>query len=166
MFVFAFYFWHVNNVFVNLLFDIRCLGKTPYGVMAKVLDSGLEVSEFDFQSYYWTFGLITIDKGMSPLMPSQQWIKEYHCLWHYMGGAPGRRSLRLFWRETQTKGLNSRSPARPEVEEERKVQRRQAWVDKGTQREQSTTESRGRTISRRRQWGKTVKNELGFLVAL
>ena len=35
--------------------------------------------------------------------------------------APGRQSLCQFWRETQTKGLSSRSPARPEVDKERKV---------------------------------------------
>ena len=34
--------------------------------------------------------------------------------------APVKRSLCLFWRETQTKGLSSRSPARPEVDVERK----------------------------------------------
>ena len=42
-------------------------------------------------------------------------------LWHYVGGAPGRWSLCLFWCKTQTKGLYLRSPMRPEVEEERKV---------------------------------------------
>ena len=46
-----------------------------------------------------------------------------------MGGAPGRQSLCLFWRETQTKDLNSRSPARPEVEEERKVRQKTGPVD-------------------------------------
>ena len=35
--------------------------------------------------------------------------------------APLRRYLCLFWRETHTKGLRVRSPARPEVEEGRKV---------------------------------------------
>ena len=41
---------------------------------------------------------------------------------------------------------------------------REGPVDKGTQRGQSTSESRRRTVSRRRQSGKTVKNELAFLV--
>ena len=65
------------------------------------------------------------------------------------------------------KGLRSRTSTRPEVEEERKgrTKWRQGLIDKGIQREQSTTESRGRTVSRRRQWGKTVKNELTLLVA-
>ena len=36
--------------------------------------------------------------------------------------APLRRSPCLLWCETQTKGLRARSPARPEVEEGRKVQ--------------------------------------------
>ena len=49
--------------------------------------------------------------------------------------APVRRSLCLFWRETQTKGLSSRSPARPEVDEERKVPKRTEGVDKGRRRE-------------------------------
>ena len=35
---------------------------------------------------------------------------------------PGRQSLCLFWHETQTKGLNLRSPTRPEVDKEREVQ--------------------------------------------
>ena len=35
--------------------------------------------------------------------------------------APFRRSLCIFWRETQTKGLRARAPARPEVERGRKV---------------------------------------------
>ena len=38
--------------------------------------------------------------------------------------ALGRRSLCLFWHETQTKGLSSRSPARPEEDEEKKVPER------------------------------------------
>ena len=55
----------------------------------------------------------------------------------------GRRSLCLFWRETQTKSLSSRSPARPEVDEEKEVrEKRELWVDKGTQRGPSTAESR------------------------
>ena len=49
------------------------------------------------------------------------WLKLAK-VWHDVGGAPGRWSLCLFWRETQTKGLNSRSPTRLEVKEERKVQ--------------------------------------------
>ena len=35
--------------------------------------------------------------------------------------APLGRSLSLFWRETHTKGLRTRSSARPEVEEGNKV---------------------------------------------
>ena len=37
------------------------------------------------------------------------------------GGVPSRRSLCLFWRKAQTKGLSLRSPARPEMDEDRKV---------------------------------------------
>ena len=48
--------------------------------------------------------------------------------------APVRRFLGLFWRETQTKGLRSRSPASPEVDVERRSQKRQKSVDNGGQR--------------------------------
>ena len=56
--------------------------------------------------------------------------------------APVRRSLCLFWRETQTKG--SRSPARPEVDEERKVREKTEGQSTKEDRErQLTTEGRG-----------------------
>ena len=47
----------------------------------------------------------------------QQWYVTLAVtlLWHYVGGPPSRRSLDLFWRETKKKGLDSRSPMRPEV---------------------------------------------------
>ena len=77
-----------------------------------------------------------------------------------------RRSLCLFWRETQTKGLSLISPARLEVDEERNVpEKTQGQLTKDDGEMLSTTESRERTVSRRRQWGKTVKNEFAFLVA-
>ena len=38
--------------------------------------------------------------------------------------APLRRSLGLFWHETHTKGLRTRSPARLEMKEGRKVQKK------------------------------------------
>ena len=48
-------------------------------------------------------------------------LADCDTIWVY---APGRRSLCVFWRETQTKGLSSRSPIRPEVDEEREIRER------------------------------------------
>ena len=57
------------------------------------------------------------------------------CVW-----VPVRESLCLFWCETYTKGLRSRSPARPEVDEGRKVPEKTERVS--WQRRQSGDESR------------------------
>ena len=63
--------------------------------------------------------------------------------WHYVAirsvgcvcvGAPVRESLCLLRRETHTKGLTTRFPARPEVNELRKVPEKTESVDKGRQR--------------------------------
>ena len=58
--------------------------------------------------------------------------------------APVRESLCLLWRETHTKGLTARPPARPEVDEERKVpEKTEGEFTKEDREGQSTTESRG-----------------------
>ena len=66
--------------------------------------------------------------------------------------APLRRSLCLFWRETHTKGLRTRSPTR--LEEGRKVQEKTEELIKKGRREQLTWDSgpENDTVSRRRQW--------------
>ena len=90
----------------------------------------------------------------------------------------------LVW--NQTKGLDSRSPTRPEVGEERQVwekpgqlaeESREGELAKGDAERQSITDSRRdqsgsvsspewTMVSRRKQWGKTSHDELAFLVAL
>ena len=43
---------------------------SPCGVIAKVLDSDLKISEFELQSdYYLHFQTNTLGKGMNPLIP-------------------------------------------------------------------------------------------------
>ena len=62
------------------------------------------------------------------------------------------------------KGPRTSSPARPEVE--RNIpEKTQGQLTKEDRERQSTTEARWRTVSRRRQWRKTVKNELAFQVS-
>ena len=63
----------------------------------------------------------------------------------WVGCVCGRRTenLCLLWRETQTKVLSSRSPTRPEIEEERKVpEKTESQLTKKDEERQSTTESR------------------------
>ena len=41
----------------------------PCGVMVKVMDCRIVVSEFEFQSHYYVhFGMNTLGKGMNPLV--------------------------------------------------------------------------------------------------
>ena len=65
--------------------------------------------------------------------------------------APLRRSLCLFWRETHSKGLRARSPARPEVEEGRKVPEKTArkfrWLRKAEKNSWLEIAVQGRTRS-------------------
>ena len=77
-------------------------------------------------------------------------------------GALSRRSLCLFWRETQTKSLSSRSPARPEVDEKREVREKREGQLTKEPRESSRQRSPGDGRSAE---GKTVKNEVAFVVA-
>ena len=51
---------------------------SPHGVMAKVLDCGLKVSEFDLQSHYYVyFRINTLGKGMNPSIPTAiDWISS------------------------------------------------------------------------------------------
>ena len=57
---------------------------------------------------------------------------------------PVRESLCLLWREPHSKSLTSRSLARPEVDEERKVpEKKEGQLTKEDGEMQSTTESRG-----------------------
>ena len=45
------------------------VGMYPRSVMVKAMDSGIVVSEFEFQSnYYVHFGTNTLGKGMNPLI--------------------------------------------------------------------------------------------------
>ena len=69
--------------------------------------------------------------------------------------APLRRSLCLFWCETHTKGLRTRSHARPEVEWEGRSERRQRrQLTTEGRREQSAWDSSPErdTVGWRRQW--------------
>ena len=79
--------------------------------------------------------------------------------------APVREFFCLLWRETHTKSLSLRSPTSPEVEEERKVRKKTefSW-QRTTERCSRQRSPVGGAVSRRRQWGKTVKNELSFIV--
>ena len=63
-------------------------------------------------------------------------------------GALVRRSLCLFWREAQIKGLSSRSPTRPEVNKETKVpEKTQSQLTKEDRERQLTMVDRdGRTV--------------------
>ena len=67
--------------------------------------------------------------------------------------APVRESLCLLWRETHTKGLTARSPARPEVDEERKVPEKiekiESQLTKGRQGEAVDNGEQTRTVSSR-----------------
>ena len=60
--------------------------------------------------------------------------------------------ISLFWHETHTKGLKTRSPVRPEVEEGMKVSEKE--LTKEGRREQSAWDSclEKDTVNRRRQW--------------
>ena len=52
------------------------LHESSFGIMAKVLDSGLKVSKFKLQScYYIQFWTDTLGKGIEPPYPCQLWIK-------------------------------------------------------------------------------------------
>ena len=62
--------------------------------------------------------------------------------------APGRRSLCLFWRETQTKGLSLRFPVRPEADGEKKVrEKREGQLTK--EHRQGSRQRRADETSRR-----------------
>ena len=51
--------------------------ESPSGVVANILDYDIVVSEFEFQSlYYFHFRIITVGKGMNPLL-SQLWVIHY-----------------------------------------------------------------------------------------
>ena len=104
------------------------------------------------------------------------WDSFLLMMWHHVGGVPGRRSLSLFWRETQTKGLNSKSPVRPEVEEERKVREKTGVIwqrnpERGSRKRTAEETSRGEiavqgTNGQQKEAVKEdFKNELAFLVA-
>ena len=48
----------------------RVKEESPYGIMAKVLDCSLEISEFKLQlCYYIHFLTNTLGKGINPLIP-------------------------------------------------------------------------------------------------
>ena len=69
--------------------------------------------------------------------------------------APLRRSLCLFWRETHTKVLRTRSPPRPEVQEGRQVREKtESQLTTECRRDQSAWDScpENETVGRRRQW--------------
>ena len=89
------------------------------------------------------------------------------CVWHYVGGTPSRRSPCLFWRETQTKGLNSRSPTRPEVEVERKVREKTgvSWRRKTQRcsRQRGAEETSRQLTMQGREWQSQQKSERRLL---
>ena len=77
------------------------------------------------------------------------WWHLFLCVW-----VPVREPLCLFWRETHTKGLRTRSPTRPEVKRERRSERRQKKAV--SRREQKRTigmrgQSEKDTVSRKEQ---------------
>ena len=50
--------------------EINLKGESPHGVVTKVLDCGIEVNEFEFQSrYYVHFRNNALKKGMKPIIP-------------------------------------------------------------------------------------------------
>ena len=68
--------WHINPCRFCLHIDIKCVwGFPPTGVVDKVLDSGFEVSKFEFQSrYYVHFRTNTLGENMNPFNP-HLWVK-------------------------------------------------------------------------------------------
>ena len=59
----------LRYVYVDISFS-------PHGKMAKVLDCCLEVSELELQSsYYVHFQANTLEKGLNPLILTDQWIR-------------------------------------------------------------------------------------------
>ena len=66
---------NLDSLFVTVIFQtLKCIlireGGCPRGVMVKVMDWGIVVSEFVLQSrYYVHFRANTFGKGMNPLIP-------------------------------------------------------------------------------------------------
>ena len=69
---------------------IRCSGLSPCGVMAKLLDCDIVLSEFDLHSRcYIHFRTNTLGKGMNPLIPTaMEWNSvinvQQEWLWHWI----------------------------------------------------------------------------------
>ena len=50
-----------------------------YAVMVNLLNSALEVSEFEQSGYYIHFWMNTLENGMDLLIPLQLLVESYHC---------------------------------------------------------------------------------------
>ena len=96
-------------------YKCRCKEELRVKINFLVFPGLFKVFKVIFSSSHWLFSGF-----WGPFQDQQMWHYVGHSLCWYVW-VPVSESLFLLWRETHTKGLSTRSLARPEVDEGRKV---------------------------------------------
>ena len=140
---------HIKN-----LFTVSC---TAFGLKITLTQTKVMFTPVTDEPYIKPIKTV---HGISLVIKKLLFNQEVHCDTMRCNSfpfvlVPLRRSLRLFWRETHTKGLRTRYPTRPEVEKGRKAwEKTEKELTKQGRRDQSAWDScpENDTVSRRRQW--------------